>query len=186
MKIRNRVHQGSEWVLEKKSEKCVMSSSMGGYTWIVKRSLKDIVSCRGVWGSSPKKIWIQGPQMVHSNTFWVILPKKNSLQIYTDLKNGPGSWKKVWNQTKVWRFCPLVLVHVNWQRHVVYCTEININLLFYNVERILFTSVSTVFFLIYRMPIMTQLLNSMMFLRVKGTFLRERLRIGCNYSPMIK
>ncbi len=28
--------------------------------------------------------------------------QKFPLQIYTDLKNGPGSWKKVWNQTIVW------------------------------------------------------------------------------------
>ncbi len=49
--------------------------------------------------------------------FWVALNKypyphpfkKCSLQIYTDLKDGPGSCKKVWNQTKVWRFWSLFL-----------------------------------------------------------------------------
>ncbi len=69
----------------------------------------------GFGGPPPGNFWIRGPQMVHSNAilghFTPIPipppPKKISLQIYTDLKNGPGSWKKVWNQTKVWRFCPL-------------------------------------------------------------------------------
>ncbi len=56
-----------------------------------------MVSCRGgVWGSN--FFWIWEPQVVYSN---VILPQypysqplKKSLQIYTDLMNGPGSWKK--------------------------------------------------------------------------------------------
>ena len=30
--------------------------------------------------------------------------EKVSLQIYTDLKNGPESWEKLWNQTKLWKF----------------------------------------------------------------------------------
>ncbi len=99
----------------KKSEKCVMSSSMGGYTRIVKGTPKDIVSCRGVL---PRKFLdsrvADGAFQYFFGSFYQIplppLSKKNYLQIYTDLKNGPGSLKKVWNQTKVWRFCPLLWV----------------------------------------------------------------------------
>ncbi len=30
--------------------------------------------------------------------------EKLSLQIYTDLQNGPESWEKLWNQRKLWKF----------------------------------------------------------------------------------
>ena len=73
----------------------------------------------GFWG---RKWYIPVP-------FWVTvlqyplpppaLPfKKNSLQIYTDLKNGPVSWKKVWNQTKVWKFWSL-LIHLGFCRWIL-------------------------------------------------------------------
>ncbi len=75
-----------------------------------------MASCMGGLGVLPPgNFWVQGLLMVHSNGFpgyftpiSIPHPWKNSLQIYTDLKNGPGSWKKVWNQTQVWRFCPLL------------------------------------------------------------------------------
>ena len=87
----------------------------GGCTRIVRESQKDMVYCRGVWGSSPRNfldlrvangVFQSFCGAIYPNTH-TPTPQKISLQIYTDLKNGPGSWKKVWNQTKVWRFCPL-------------------------------------------------------------------------------
>ena len=55
---------------------------------------------RVVWGSSPRNFWLLGSQMVHSSAIFghctpIPLPPRLqfffSLQIYTDLKNGPGS-----------------------------------------------------------------------------------------------
>ena len=72
-------------------------------------TLKGIFLTRGhrvdflhSWSFPQKFFWLLGSQMVHSSAILVIvlkspypLPfKKFSLQIYTDLKNGPGSWKK--------------------------------------------------------------------------------------------
>ena len=45
-----------------------------------------------------------GPQ---AWTLTLLPHKKISLQIYTDLKNGPGRWKKIWNQIIIWRFSSL-------------------------------------------------------------------------------
>ena len=60
----------------------------------------------GVWGPPPPEVlWLMGSEMVHYSAILghctpippppPLQRKKNSLQIYTDLKNGPGSWKKV-------------------------------------------------------------------------------------------
>ncbi len=37
------------------------------------------------------------------------LPLNFSLQIYTDLRNGPESGKKIWNQIIIWRFSSLIV-----------------------------------------------------------------------------
>ncbi len=76
---------------------------------------------RGVWGSSPRNFLASGVAnsafqchfgpVYHNNP--TPSPSKISfLQIYTDLKNGPGSWKKVWNQTKVWKFWSLYIANL--------------------------------------------------------------------------
>ena len=59
-----------------------------------KKSLKsDFSFKRGVWGSTPRNFWLLGSQMVHpSDILSHYTP--NTHQIYTDLKNGPGSCKK--------------------------------------------------------------------------------------------
>ncbi len=97
------MQQGSEWVLAKKSEKCVMPSSMGDAHGSFKELGRIWFLVGGFGGPPPENFWIRGPQMVHSNAilghFTPIPipppPKKISLQIYTDLKDGPWSWKKV-------------------------------------------------------------------------------------------
>ena len=63
--------QGPEWVLAKKSEKCVMPSQPGGGMHAdCLRDLKDMVSYRGSGGPPPENFWIRGPQLVNSNAFW--------------------------------------------------------------------------------------------------------------------
>ncbi len=71
---------------------------------------------QGVWGSSPRNFLASGVTngafqyhfgSLYSNTPTRSPSKGFSLQIYTDLTNGPGSWKKVWNQTQVWKFLSL-------------------------------------------------------------------------------
>ena len=54
-----------------------------------------------------KSEWLKSLSSSCSDPYPPPPSKKNSLQIYTDLKNGPGSWKKFWNQTKVWKFWSL-------------------------------------------------------------------------------
>ena len=49
--------QGSEWVLAKKSEKCVMPSSMGDAYRSFKELGKISFLVGGVWGSSPRNFW---------------------------------------------------------------------------------------------------------------------------------
>ena len=75
----------------------------GVCTQTVKGTQKDMVSCREVWGVLPQRIFgSEGHKWYIPTLFWATLPQyqymhplKISLQIYTDLKNGPGSWKKV-------------------------------------------------------------------------------------------
>ena len=56
--VKTTLRQGSEWVLAKKSEKCVMSSLLGGSMWIGQRFVKGVGKwflAGGVWGCSPRK-----------------------------------------------------------------------------------------------------------------------------------
>ncbi len=70
----------------------------GGSKEIGRGNLKGMVSCRGVWGSSPREFLVSGAACGALQCIFVVIlpkhpsPKKLSLQIYTDLKNGPGSW----------------------------------------------------------------------------------------------
>ena len=84
-----------------------------------KWTLYETPSFRGVWGPSPRNFLASVVAncafqchfgSLHSNTPTPSPSKIISLQIYTDLKNGPESWKKVWNQTKVWKFWSLSVV----------------------------------------------------------------------------
>ncbi len=107
--------QGSKWVFLKRSEKCIEQprdvwgrGSGGRY--------RPPVESRGEapwWDTPPKALGFLGNRrtnhFLHLVQTPTPLPKQISLQIYTDLKNGPGSWKKVWNQTKVWKFWSLIL-----------------------------------------------------------------------------
>ncbi len=89
----------------------------GGCTRIVKGNQKDMDLVGGSGSSPPEKFWIWGPQMEYSKAFLgqstpipiPLPPKKISLQIYTDLKNGPGSWKILksedsvpWKSHSIW------------------------------------------------------------------------------------
>ena len=84
--------RGQNGFWQKKGRK-VRNATFGGCTQIGKDTVKGMVSCRGVWGSSPRRF----------------LDSRAASGA-----NGPGSWKKVRNQTKVWRFCP---VHVTRPTH---------------------------------------------------------------------
>ncbi len=96
-------NQVSEWLWAKKSEKCVIPSSVGNgrellmELWRVRFPAKG----GGVWGVLPQKFLdsdaISGAFKLQS-FLGSIYPNthtptslKNSLQIYTDLKKGPGS-----------------------------------------------------------------------------------------------
>ena len=73
----------------------------------------NIRSQGGSGGPPPEFVRLLGSQMVHSSAILghctpIPLPLPPPLQIffylqvYTDLKSSPGSWKKVWHKTKVW------------------------------------------------------------------------------------
>ena len=107
--------QGPEWVLAKKSEKCVIGSA-GDSRGLLKELWRVWSLEGGSGGAPPENLWSLGPHVVHSNAFWVILPQypypqphKKFLSRFTLISRMVlGVGKKVWNQTKVWRFCPLI------------------------------------------------------------------------------
>ncbi len=75
-------------------------------TWTSRRGmdlLNDTSAYRGSGGPPPpEKFWLQGSQFVHSSAILghsTLIPPPYSLkmfshQIYNDLENDPGSWKK--------------------------------------------------------------------------------------------
>ncbi len=80
------------------------NAKLGGRcTRIVKGRVEGMVFCRGGFFEFEGRKWCI-PMLFGSffpNTHTPLPLKYISLQIYTDLKNGPGRWEKVW------RFCPL-------------------------------------------------------------------------------
>ncbi len=58
--------QGSRWVSSKKSEKHTILSSRWGHKRLLHKSKTiHVCSCKGMWGSSPRKYLASGLQIVH-------------------------------------------------------------------------------------------------------------------------
>ena len=83
---------------------------------------EEILFKGGSGGPPPEIFWLLGSQMVHSSAILgqctpIPLPpplqKTFSLQIYTDLKNGPGSWKKSEIRFKSENFDPCMISKTN-------------------------------------------------------------------------